>query len=180
MPISHVIPLPTLSTEVGTRLYIAPEVQSRKRGPRNHSKADMYSLGVGQVSYYPLTLLTICLSKIVFFEMNYMFSTGAERIAVIEDLRKAGIFFPPSWDQRRARQRESTVVITFTAHTLLMISVVITWLLQHSPNDRPTAEELSKSSLLPPRVEDEHFKDALSVMSKLDVLCSTIATQKSV
>ena len=33
-------------TEVGTRLYIAPEVQSRKRGPRNHNKADMYSLGV--------------------------------------------------------------------------------------------------------------------------------------
>ena len=32
--------------EVGTRLYIAPEVQSRKRGPRNHNKADMYSLGV--------------------------------------------------------------------------------------------------------------------------------------
>lgn len=32
--------------EVGTKLYIAPEVQSRKRGPRNHTKADMYSLGV--------------------------------------------------------------------------------------------------------------------------------------
>lgn len=32
--------------EVGTTLYIAPEVQSRKRGPRNHTKADMYSLGV--------------------------------------------------------------------------------------------------------------------------------------
>jgi translation initiation factor 2-alpha kinase 4 len=39
-------------TEVGTRLYIAPEVQSRKRrGPRDHSKADMYSLGVSSVDY---------------------------------------------------------------------------------------------------------------------------------
>ena len=38
--------LDILFKEVGTRLYIAPEVQSRKRGPRNHSKADMYSLGV--------------------------------------------------------------------------------------------------------------------------------------
>ena len=36
----------TDSVEVGTKLYIAPEVQSRKRGPRNHTKADMYSLGV--------------------------------------------------------------------------------------------------------------------------------------
>jgi len=37
----------TQYAEVGTRLYIAPEVQSKKRGPRNHSKADLYSLGVG-------------------------------------------------------------------------------------------------------------------------------------
>lgn len=45
--------------------------------------------------------------QIVFFEMNYSFSTGAERIRVIEDLRKPGIFFPPGWDPRRTRQRES-------------------------------------------------------------------------
>lgn len=39
--------------EVGTRLYIAPEVQSRRRlrGPRDHSKADMYSLGVCRSSF---------------------------------------------------------------------------------------------------------------------------------
>jgi translation initiation factor 2-alpha kinase 4 len=37
-------------SEVGTTLYIAPEVQSRKRGPTNHTKADIYSLGV---SRYP-------------------------------------------------------------------------------------------------------------------------------
>ncbi|KAG1764069.1 hypothetical protein EV702DRAFT_1155010 [Suillus placidus] len=35
-----------LSHIVGTKLYIVPEVQSRKRGPHNHYKADMYSLGV--------------------------------------------------------------------------------------------------------------------------------------
>jgi len=33
--------------EVGTKMYIAPEVQSPKKGPRNHTKADLYSLGVG-------------------------------------------------------------------------------------------------------------------------------------
>ena len=32
--------------DVGTRLYIAPEVQSAKSKARNHAKADMYSLGV--------------------------------------------------------------------------------------------------------------------------------------
>jgi serine/threonine protein kinase len=43
--------LPTSPTEVGTRLYIAPEVQSPKGGLRgtakaDMTKADMYSLGV--------------------------------------------------------------------------------------------------------------------------------------
>jgi translation initiation factor 2-alpha kinase 4 len=36
-----------------------------------------------------------------------MFSTGAERIAVIEDLRKPGIFFPATWDMHRSRQKQS-------------------------------------------------------------------------
>ncbi|KAG6906507.1 hypothetical protein DXG01_013561 [Tephrocybe rancida] len=122
-----------MTLEVGTRLYIAPEVQSRKRGVRNHNKADMYSLGI------------------VFFEMNYTFATGAERIAVIEDLRKPGIFFPSGWDPLRHRQRE-----------------IITWLLQHRPEDRPTASELLQSSLLPSRIEDEYFKGALNLMTKAD------------
>ncbi|KAJ8457370.1 hypothetical protein ONZ45_g18339 [Pleurotus djamor] len=114
-----------MTLEVGTRLYIAPEVQSRKRGPRNHTKADIYSLGV------------------VFFEMNFFFTTGAERIAVIENLRK------PS-------------------HALLPSQIVITWLMQHDPNDRPSALELSQSSLLPPRLEDEYFRGALRMMAKPD------------
>ncbi|KAA1478685.1 Serine/threonine-protein kinase [Dentipellis sp. KUC8613] len=122
-----------LTLEVGTRLYIAPEVQSKKKGPRNHTKADMYSLGI------------------VFFEMNYSFSTGAERIAVIEDLRKPEIFFPGDWDPTRTRQRQ-----------------IITWLLQHDPAHRPTALELSQSNLMPPRLEDEYFKGALKMMSKPD------------
>ncbi|KAF8121690.1 kinase-like domain-containing protein [Boletus edulis] len=35
----------TSHPEVGTKLYIAPEVLSQKKGPRNHNKANMYSLG---------------------------------------------------------------------------------------------------------------------------------------
>ncbi|KAF8883813.1 hypothetical protein BD779DRAFT_1674349 [Infundibulicybe gibba] len=122
-----------MTLEVGTRLYIAPEVQSRKRGPRNHTKADMYSLGI------------------VFFEMNFTFSTTSERIAVIEDLRKAAIFFPPQWEPHRTHQRE-----------------IITWLLKHDPDERPTALQLSESSLLPTRLEDEYFKGALMMMAKPD------------
>ena len=96
--------------EVGTRLYIAPEVQSRKRGPRNHSKADMYSLGVRVSGLSLFELLLMCIHatfQIVFFEMNYAFTTGAERIAVLEDIRKPGIYFPSGWDAHRTRQKES-------------------------------------------------------------------------
>lgn len=42
--------------------------------------------------------------------------------------------------------------------------IVINWLLQHNPDDRPSAVELSQSSLLPPRLEDEYFKAALKMM----------------
>jgi serine/threonine protein kinase len=37
-----------MTLEVGTRLYIAPEIQRLKGRPRqsDHSKADLYSLGV--------------------------------------------------------------------------------------------------------------------------------------
>ncbi|KAG0696775.1 hypothetical protein DFH29DRAFT_949716 [Suillus ampliporus] len=122
-----------LTLEVGTKLYIAPEVQSRKRGPRNHNKADMYSLGI------------------VFFEMNYSFSTGSERIAVLEDLRKPEVYFPRDWDTHRSSQKQ-----------------IIASLLRHDPVQRPNALELSQSPLLPPRVEDEYFKGALRMMAKPD------------
>ena len=78
-----------MTLDVGTRLYIAPEVQSSKGRARNHAKADMYSLGV------------------VFFEMNHPFTTGFERIRVLEQLRTSEIVFPSSWDSHRARQRQS-------------------------------------------------------------------------
>ncbi|KAJ3517042.1 hypothetical protein NLJ89_g752 [Agrocybe chaxingu] len=127
---------PDMTLEVGTRLYIAPEVQFNKRahrGPRDQSKADMYSLGI------------------VFFEMNFKFNTGVERIVVLEDLRKPPIIFPSGWDPTRTRQKD-----------------IITWLLQHDPQKRPTAFELSQSPLLPARMEDEYFKGALRLMAKPD------------
>ncbi|KAJ7874765.1 kinase-like domain-containing protein [Mycena olivaceomarginata] len=106
--VSKVLADSEMTLEVGTRLYIAPEVQSRKRGPRNHNKADMYSLGI------------------VFFEMNYKFSTG------------------------------------------IGTDCLITRLLDHDPDTRPTALELSQSPLLPSRIEDEYFKGALGMMVKPD------------
>ena len=43
--------------------------------------------------------------------MNYAFTTGAERIAVLEDIRKPAIYFPSDWDAHRTRQRESKLLM---------------------------------------------------------------------
>lgn len=77
--------------DVGTKLYMAPEVMrsTTRVPPQERFKADMYSLGV------------------VFFEMNYLFNTGAERVGVLENLRDPGIYFPDDWNPLRTRQQQS-------------------------------------------------------------------------
>jgi len=99
--------------------------------------------------------------------MNYSFSTGAERIAVLEDIRKPEVYFPRDWDPRRSRQKQSpcSLFYTFSHVSTCLPITVISSLLRHDPAERPTALELSQSSLLPPRVEDEYFRGALRMMS---------------
>ncbi|KAH9846907.1 Serine/threonine-protein kinase [Lenzites betulinus] len=120
-----------MTLDVGTALYIAPELRSGRKGPRNGAKADMYSLGI------------------VFFEMNYFFKTESERWDVLLGLRNANVIFPNDWDARRSRQQQ-----------------IIRWLLEHDPEKRPTAMELSQSPLLPPRLEDEYVKSAMKLIAK--------------
>lgn len=96
--------------------------------------------------------------------MNYKFSTGAERIAVIEDLRQPLIVFPEGWDARLTRQRQSRCLSFAGVGCLIRSLIVITCLLDHDPDTRPTALELSQSPLLPARLEDEYFKGALGMM----------------
>lgn len=43
---------------------------------------------------------------IVFFEMNFSFSTQSERIAVLEELRGPEVVFPAAW-QGRHQQKKS-------------------------------------------------------------------------
>jgi serine/threonine protein kinase len=77
------------------------------------------------------------------------FNTDSERVYVIEDIRKPEIIFPSGWPTNRHRQKS-----------------IITWLLQHDPAKRPTALELSQSSLIPAPVEDENVKRALGMICK--------------
>ena len=145
------------SPDVGTKLYMAPEVMRSisRVPPHERFKADVYSLGI------------------VFFEMNYFFSTGAERIYVLENLRNSGIFFPDDWDPLRTRQQQSRSSDQgFTVGSKL-ISIVITSLLQHDPVQRPSALELSHSSLLPPLLQDDSFKRSLDMIGRNTVLPSS-------
>lgn len=109
--------------------------------------------------------------------MNFFFATGAERIAVIENIRKPEVIFPPSWDPHRIRQKQSThIIILPVLYPFAQpgASVVITWLLQHDTNERPSAIELSQSPLLPPRLEDEYFRGALRMMSTCTFCSSSL------
>lgn len=83
----------------------------------------MYSLGVCLVFNTAGTLTK--LRQIVFFEMNYPFSTGAERIAVIEDLRKPEVYFPRDWEAHRTRQKESGWVPRGNDLSLTLLSYLV-------------------------------------------------------
>jgi hypothetical protein len=55
--------------------------------------------------------------QIVFFEMNHPFTTGAERVAVLEDLRKPDIVFPAAWRPHLTRQRQGCYHIFLEPHS---------------------------------------------------------------
>ncbi|KAG8734066.1 hypothetical protein FRC11_012669 [Ceratobasidium sp. 423] len=130
MVISKLDAFQEMTSGVGTSLYVAPEVMSRRRkGSRNQSKADLYSLGI------------------VFFELNFPFATASERVSVLTQLRHQSIQFPSAWPEAKQRQRK-----------------IIEMLLEHDPDRRPSALQLSRSEYLPETLEDEYVKEALPMI----------------
>lgn len=74
-----------LTTNVGTALYVAPELKGREG--KYNEKVDMYSLGI------------------IFFEMCYPLKTGMERDSVVRKLREKEILFPAEfWTEKRSVQ----------------------------------------------------------------------------
>ncbi|CAH3159577.1 unnamed protein product [Pocillopora meandrina] len=72
----------SMTGEVGSTLYAAPELKKRSGGRVKYSqKVDLYSLGI------------------IFFEMCYKpFKTSMERVKVLGNLRTEGIIFPTDFD----------------------------------------------------------------------------------
>ncbi|XP_056151582.1 eIF-2-alpha kinase GCN2 [Lampris incognitus] len=121
-------PTDNMTGMVGTALYVSPEVQGNTKATYNQ-KVDLFSLGI------------------ILFEMSYRpMTTGAERIAVLSQLRTEDIHFPED----------------FTVTDREMQRKVIVWLLNHDPALRPTAQELLKSKLLPPpQMEESELHEVL-------------------
>jgi translation initiation factor 2-alpha kinase 4 len=84
---------------------------------------------------------------IVFFEMWFPFSTGHERIDVLTKLRSK-LAFPEGFERSHPRQVR-----------------IIRWLLSPEASKRPSAFELLHHNLLPPKLEDEQFRDALRALA---------------
>lgn len=72
---------------------------------------------------------------IIFFEMcTPPLKTGMERIQTIAQLRLPAINFPKNMTQEEYKNE----------------ILLLKWLLDHTPNKRPTSEELLQSELMPP------------------------------
>ncbi|CAE6423470.1 unnamed protein product [Rhizoctonia solani] len=84
---------------------------------------------------------------IVFFELNFPFVTASERVSVLTQLRHPSIQFPSAWPEARNQQRK-----------------IIEMLLEHDPDKRPSALQLSTSEYLPETLEDEYVKEALPMI----------------
>ncbi|KAH0562566.1 hypothetical protein GP486_002750 [Trichoglossum hirsutum] len=73
-----------LTTDIGTTLYVAPELRSSSNGHYN-DKVDMYSLGI------------------IFFEICYPLKTAMERDHVIRNLREKDHVLPPEFESEKRR-----------------------------------------------------------------------------
>ncbi|KAL0969170.1 hypothetical protein UPYG_G00223410 [Umbra pygmaea] len=84
---------------------------------------------------------------IILFEMSYRpMTTGSERVSVLSQLRAEEIHFPEDFPEYESGTQRK----------------VITWLLNHDPALRPTAQELLKSELLPPpQMEESELHEVL-------------------
>ncbi|KAF8428685.1 kinase-like domain-containing protein [Tirmania nivea] len=85
-----------LTTDVGTALYVAPELRSHGQGKYNE-KVDMYSLGI------------------IFFEMCHPLKTAMEREHVIRQLRQRDFSLPPEF-QGEKKDLQASIIKSLINH----------------------------------------------------------------
>lgn len=142
---------------IGTLLYMSPELQDISNENQEKSNYETQKdLDASNIEFYHdfganySEKIDMYSLGIVFFEMWIPFNTMHERVEVISRLRSENKF-PDGFEMAHPRQCR-----------------IIRWLLCNNPMDRPSATQLLRHSLLPPKLEDEHIKDALRLLSNPD------------
>lgn len=142
-----------VTSDVGTSLYVAPEVVSRgsKGGAKYTEKIDLYSFGV------------------LAFEMWMPLRTGHERIEVIRQLRTPEIRLPVGWPYPpTAPQTRSVGPRSHPFAHAHIPDRLVKWCLQHDPEKRPSARELLKSDIFPPQPEEENISEVIRLLNQPD------------
>ncbi|CAD6209191.1 GSCOCG00003773001-RA-CDS [Cotesia congregata] len=112
----------SMTGQVGTALYVAPELRNEVAKARYNQKVDIYSLGI--------ILFEMCCKPP---------DTKMERVTILQKVRSKEIILPP--DMTETEMPHQTHLLR--------------WLLNHDPNQRPTAQELLTSEYLPPPLLEE-------------------------
>ncbi|CAM6107497.1 unnamed protein product [Calypogeia fissa] len=87
---------------------------------------------------------------VVFFEFWYPFGTAMERYIILNDLKQKGLL-PVTWSSEFVQQ-----------------ATLIRWLMAPNPTERPSAAQVLRSELLPPRMENESLNDILRTIQKAE------------
>jgi translation initiation factor 2-alpha kinase 4 len=86
---------------------------------------------------FPILQVDMYSLGVVLFELWYQFTTGMERYVVLNDLKVKGIL-PSTWSAEFESQAK-----------------LVKWLTAAQPSERPSAVQLLRSELIPPRMQDE-------------------------
>jgi len=142
--------------DFGLATFDSVQAQKRLGYKRQISTNSENTTGLGTYLYMPPEQLTAVSNSseyayavdiyalgIIFLEMWCPFSTYMERVEVLTSLRDKGIF-PSRFSETHPRQ-----------------TMLIQMMLRAEPSERPMCDELIRSKLLPPRMEDEYVDDLM-------------------
>jgi len=160
----------SITTGVGTTLYVAPEQEMKrsKRGEVSYdSKADIFSLGVVLFEMFMPPFPTDMERADVLTTLRGDVSKTATNDAAIKPLFSRDGVIAEDW-QEMAKERFPPTFLHFATENAQKI---ILWCLERNPDNRPSAKQLLSCDLIP-RTNDFH-------MQYLDEVLETLSNPQS-
>lgn len=135
-----------LTGQVGTTLYIAPEITKATGKVSYTNKVDIYSLGI------------------IFFEMGYPpLTTGMERVKVLSDLRKPEIILPKDFPKQKTTSHCELIHLLLQQDPQARPST--TDILKSPLLPPPTAEEQKFVATLEARLQNVRSSDYQEILN---------------